>query len=138
MTVENLQTFTTELTSLRATLRAEIHTFAHELRLLKRFWRTPPATRLESPPATRFPMHRSKLGATLACMLMAHSRGRRHLAVWMPGQPDEHAVSDLPAQAAVIERELRRMDDQERIGIVAPLFTASIRAAARAILARHR
>jgi hypothetical protein len=134
---EQLATLTPDLPALRSTVRTEILAFAAEIRLLKRHHRTPPGERGEPPP-TRFDLPRSKLGATLVCMLMAHSRGRRHLRVWRPDHPDRFEVGDLAAQAAVLERELGRMDEQERSGYATPLLSSAHRATARAILSVRR
>ena len=108
------------MNALRDIIRAEIHATADELRRLKRWWRTPPDDRPERPD-TRFALHPLKQRATLLCMVMAHSRGRIHLR-----------SSTLDEQGAELREAL---DAMERRKLTTPLFEASLREAARAILA---
>jgi hypothetical protein len=105
-------------------IRAEIHATAAEIRALKRWWRTPPDDRPE-PPSTRFALHPSKRRATLLCMVMAHGRGRVHL----------RSTSSVEEQGALL---LEALDAMERMKIQRPLLDASLREAARTILARRK
>lgn len=109
------------MNEIRAMIRAEIHSTADELRRLKRWWRIAPDDRPE-PPVTRFALHPSKRRATLLCMLMAHSRGRVHL----------QSTSALEEQGAQL---LAILDAMEPMKLQTPLLDASLREAARAILA---
>jgi hypothetical protein len=108
------------LRALREIIRAEIHATADEGRQLKRWWRTPDDERPE-PPATRFALHPTRKRATLLCMVMAHSRGRRH----------RKGCADLAEQEAELVTELAAMD---RMVVQTPLLDAGVRAIARAIL----
>jgi hypothetical protein len=104
----------------RDIIRVEILSTALEIRGLKRWWRTPVDLRPERPP-TRFALQPSKRRATLLCMAMAHSRGRVH--IW---------GSTVEAQEAELLEALGEMD---RMKVQTPLLDASVRDAARAILA---
>jgi hypothetical protein len=108
------------MNAFRDIIRAEIASTAIEIRALKRWWRTPMDTRPERPP-TRFALDSSKRRATLLCMAMAHSRGRIHAK---GGTESE--------QEAELVEELAEMD---RMKVQTPLLDASVREAARAILA---
>jgi hypothetical protein len=111
---------------LRTVIRGEIHSTAEEIRRLKWWWRMPDDHRVDRlPPETRFPLAASKRRATLLCMLMAHSRGRKHLG--------SHA--DLAEQARVLAEELAKMDEMR---LVTPLLDDALRATGRAILERGR
>ncbi len=112
------------MNAIQEIIRAEIHSTADEIRRLKRWWRTPPDDRSD-PPATRFALHPSRRRATLLCMLMAHSRGRRHL----------RSTSTVEEQGAQI---LEALDAMERMKLQTPLLDATLREAARAILARKQ
>jgi hypothetical protein len=119
-----------DLCTLRASLRVEIHAISADLRLLKAHWRTPPAARGEPPP-TRLDLWRSKQRATLLCMLMAHSRGRRHVPVWLRGHTEAVELPDLAAQAAFLAAQLERKE------YCKPLLEDSLRSLARIILTRR-
>ncbi len=106
----------------RDIIRTEIQSTAVEIRVLKRWWRTPQDERPVRP-ATRFALLPSKRRATLLCMTMAHSRGRIHVR-----------LSTVDEQEAAILEALAEMD---RMKVQTPLLDASVRDAARAILA-HR
>jgi len=108
------------MSEIRKAIRAEIHATADELRALKRWWRTPADARPE-PPTTRHALHPLKRRATLLCMVMAHSRGRVH-----------RAAGTLAEQHATVVEALAEMD---RMKLQTPLLDASLREAARAILA---
>jgi hypothetical protein len=110
-----------QISELRHAIRVEIHATAAELRALKRWWRTPPDARAE-PPVTRHALHPLQRRATLLCMIIAHSRGRVH-----------RAADGAAEQGAQLVEALAAMD---RMRVQTPLLDASLRAAARAILAR--
>jgi hypothetical protein len=112
------------MNAIREIIRTEILSTAEEIRLLKRWWRTPPDARPE-PPVTSFALHPLKRRATLLCMLMAHSRGRIHL----------RSTPGVEEQAAQIREMLEAM---ERMKLQTPLLDAKLREAARAILARKK
>ena len=111
------------MNAFRDIIRAEIQSTAIELRELKRWWRTPIEERRERP-STRFALHPSKRRATLLCMAMAHSRGRIHAK---GGTVAEQEVELVEALAAM-----------DRMKVQTPLLDASVRDAARAILALRR
>ena len=108
------------MNAFRDIIRAEILSTAVEIRGLKRWWRTPIDARPERPP-TRFALQPSKRRATLLCMAMAHSRGRIHAK---GGTEAEQAAELVEALAAM-----------DRMKVQTPLLDASVRDAARAILA---
>lgn len=110
------------MNALRDIVRTEIHSTAHEIRALKRWWRTPPEQR-PARPATQFAIGPSKQRATLLCMVMAHSRGRVHLS-----------LLTLDAQETRLREALDVMD---RMTVQTPLLDVPLREAVRAILVRR-
>jgi hypothetical protein len=104
----------------RDIIRVEILSTALEILGLKRWWRTPVDQRPKRP-ATRFALQPSKRRATLLCMVMAHSRGRVHVR----GSTVETQEDEL----------LEALGAMDRMKVQTPLLDASIRDAARAILA---
>jgi hypothetical protein len=107
----------------RDIIRPEIHTTADEIRRLKRWLRLVPDER-PAPPDTQFPLPALKWRATLLCTIMAHSRGRLHA----------RSTAGLDDQAGLLIEALDAMEPMKR---QTPLLDASVRAAARGILARR-
>ena len=116
---------------LREAVRAELAASAADLRVLKRWWRLPPAERPKTPPPTRSGLgdvRAARRRATLLHLALAHGRRRLHLRVWH-GQE----VASLAAQAALLADELGRLD--KLVVTTAPLDEAW-RARLRVILAQ--
>jgi hypothetical protein len=110
------------MNQLREIVRAEIHATADELRLLKRWLRTPLDHRPDRP-STSFALLPLQRRATLLCMIMAHSRGRIH-----------RKPTTLDDQRAELRLALDELDTRAS---QPPLLEASVRGAARAILIRR-
>ncbi len=111
-------------------LRAELAATAADLRVLKRWWRTPPDHRPEAPPPTHtgLGLCAARLRATLLHLALAHTRRRLHLQVWK-----ERRVGTLAEQAALLADELARLD---KLLITRPALDPTWRARLAVILGR--
>ena len=118
------------IATLRDDLRTELAQAAADLRLLKRWWRSPPAER-PAPPATQSGLatvREAKLRATLLHLALAHSRRRLHLHTWRGD-----AIDSLTSQAKALAAELARLG---KLSVSTPALEPAWRARLEVMLAQ--